>query len=157
MTVSYTTGVLPTVTTDNNVDIAILDQSKLELLETQVSADRNKRISYYVFTDTATSYETRVEVEITLDKVNKPFAARHVTLRCETAVLATDSVTGLTSPVDKVKFFIGYEVPLAGYITVAQIRMGLSTMYSLTFPSVSSGVPVETHLTKLANLIPAVF
>lgn len=155
MSIARTIGKLPTAVTDNNTDIPMLDITKLFLNGNKT--DGNLRTAHYVYADGDDSYEVAVDVRITLDNPKAADAQRHVTVKVTTRQLSTDSVTGLTTVGKPVAFFIGYEVPLEGTVTVAEIRLGLGTAYGLTCDGVTAGVPGNGFIQKLAYLIPAMY
>jgi hypothetical protein len=155
MTITRTIGKMPTATTDNNVDVAILDKTKLSLLSSVVNG--NLRTAKYVYADGDKSYEASLEVRISLDAPKVADALQHVSVKYTTRQLLADSVTGLTTIGKPVSFFIGYEVPLEGTVTNAELMLGFSTIFGATLGTITAGVAADTIINDLGFLIPTAY
>lgn len=156
MAITRTIGKMPTATTDNNVDLAIVDKTKLSLLGSAVVSG-NLRTAKYIYADGDKSYEVSVEVRIQLDPPKAQDALQHVSIKYTTRQLLADSVTGLTTIGKPVAFFIGYEVPLEGTVTNAELMLGLSSIYGLTLGTITAGVGADTIINDLGFLIPTAY
>jgi hypothetical protein len=157
MTITKTLGKIPTAVTDNNVDIAVLAQSDLDLISQEKSPDGLVRTATYVYAAGDPAQELTVIVRIASDKLTSKAPKRRVTIRLVSNQVIEDSVAGTTVNGDSIESFIGYVIPIDGSVAVADLRLLLSTVYGLTFDSVTSGAPSNALLTKTAFLTPLLY
>jgi hypothetical protein len=148
MTITKEVGKLDSAVNDVNIDIYTLDQSKLVFdgITTEASG---ARVARWIFADGDTAQEKTVTVRIQKDNGRKPDPRLNITVKISSNVISSDSVTGITTIGKRVHAFWGYDLPSEG-VAVVDLRKMLDEAYSLGHDSVTSGVPSNAHLTKLA-------
>jgi len=141
MSITLSMGSIATSTTDNNVDMNVLDQSKLTRVSQTFPNPQTSRTVYnYVSGDSL--YVPSLSCQVTRAKYKIDYEHRF-----EVPTLVTDSVAGTVTPgptpsVGTIKF----SVPLG--MSPDQVMDLMLTTFSLLWASVAAGVPDTGYIER---------
>jgi hypothetical protein len=157
MSITTTLAKVPTAVADNNLDISVLDKTKLKLRSVTQSADKLVLIADYVYADGNPDHEVSVIIRFATDKSSGLKRKQRISARLATPVLSADSVSGLTSVGDDAEGFVALNIPVGSAIDTSDLLLLLYSTVSLLLGAISSGAADESIIDALRNGIVSIY
>jgi hypothetical protein len=154
---TFDTNKLPATSSDNNVDLAVIDQSLLVLNE-NLSTRGNplNSLAVYDYRTGDKTYPAQVKSRLSQDGPKVLVPSFQWTAAFATLQLATDGDSNISVDAPE-EWGIYYKGPVRQRTTEARMMRGFHVVLGLTGPSIASGVLNTGRLTDVLYLDPYVY